>query len=118
MRSGGRGTPRGRCGRLTRQAREVSRSVSGVTTGFPGGLLRAESSGVDRRSVPVRCGMVGVVGCREGATRGEAWGVVVSLAATPHNNALQPTGPGSILLPRAEAAGSARGAHVVAGPRG
>jgi len=54
----------------------------------------------------------------EGGTRGGAWGVVVSLAATPHNNALQPPGPDNILLPRVEAAGSARGVHVVAGPRG
>jgi len=48
----------------------------------------------------------------EGATRGGALGVVVSLAATPHNNALQPTGPGSILLPRVEA-GVRRGACVL-----
>ena len=76
-----------RCGRLTRQAREVSRSVSGVTTGFPGGLLRAESSGVGRRSVPSAAGRLASL-VAEGATRGGALGVVVSLAATPHDNAL------------------------------
>ena len=117
MKSGSRGTIPESVRRLTRQAREVSRSVSGVTTGFPGGLLRAESSGVGRRSVPVRTGRLASL-VAEGGTRGGALGVVVSLAATPHNNALQPTGPGSILLPRVEAAGSARGVHVVAGPRG
>src|SRR5437867_251273 len=90
MRSGGRGTPRGRCGRLTRQAREVSRSVSGVTTGFPCGLLRAGGSGVGRSSVPLHCATVGVVGCRGWhARRGVEF--VVMLAATPHNNALNPT---------------------------